>query len=123
LRPTRGAAASIFYVPKSSDEVAFIGVGNVAGVVASANETRKTVTFNGTLGHTLKSVRPFTYPTVGETLIVLASDGLGTHWSLEAYPGLSRCHLTLIAAILYRDFDRGRDDVTIVVARRQARLA
>ena len=121
LRPTRGAAASIFYLPKNSDEVSFIGVGNVAGVVASAHDTRKTVSFNGTLGHTLKSVRPFAYQTAGETLVVLASDGLGTHWSLDAYPGLIGCHPTLVAATLYRDFDRGRDDVTIVVARRRTR--
>jgi hypothetical protein len=41
-----------------------------------------------------------------------SSDGLGTHWSLDAYPGLSGRHPTLIAAVLYRDFDRGRDDVS-----------
>ena len=76
------------------------------------------VNFNGTLGHALKAVRPFGYPTRGETLAVLASDGLGTHWSLDSYPGLSRRHPTLIAAVLLRDFDRGRDDVTVVVAKR-----
>lgn len=118
LRPTRGAAASILHLPRGSNEVSFIGVGNVQGVVASDLETRRMVSFNGTLGHTLKAVRAFVYPTSGETLAVLASDGLGTHWSLDSYPGLSRRHPTLIAGVLYRDFDRGRDDVTIVVARR-----
>lgn len=120
LRPTRGAAASILSMPGASDKVTFIGVGNVLGVVASDLETRRMVSFNGTLGHTLKSVRTFVYPTSGDTLAVLASDGLGTHWSLGAYPGLSRRHPTLIAAVLYRDFDRTRDDVTVVVAKRQA---
>ncbi len=100
--------------------MAFIGVGNVLGVVASALETRRMVGFNGTLGHALKTVRPFVYLTSGDTLAVLASDGLGTHWSLEAYPGLDRRHPTLIAAVLCRDFDRTRDDVTVVVAKRQA---
>ena len=82
LRPTRGAAASILHLPRGSNEVSFIGVGNVLGVVASDLETRRMVNFNGTLGHALKVVRPFGYPTKGETLAVLASDGLGTHWSL-----------------------------------------
>ncbi len=68
----------------------------------------------------LKTVRPFVYPTSSDTLAVLASDGLGTHWSFEAYPGLDRRHPTLIAAVLCRDFDRTRDDVTVVVAKRQA---
>jgi hypothetical protein len=118
LRPTRGAAGSILHLPGDSNEVRFIGVGNVLGVVASDLETRRMVNFNGTLGHALKVVRPFVYPTNGETLAVLASDGLGTHWSLDSYPGLRRRHPSLVAAVLYRDFDRGRDDVTVVVARR-----
>jgi anti-sigma regulatory factor (Ser/Thr protein kinase) len=120
LRPTRGATASILHLSGGSNEVSFIGVGNVLGVVASDLETRRMVNFNGTLGHALKAVRPFGYPTRGETLAVLASDGLGTHWSLDSYPGLSRRHPTLIAAVLLRDFDRGRDDVTVVVAKRLA---
>lgn len=120
LRPTRGAAASILSLPGDSNEVAFIGVGNVLGVVTSARETRRMVSFNGTLGHALKSVRSFVYPTSGDTLAVLASDGLGTHWSLDAYPGLSERHPTLVAAVLYRDFDRLRDDVTVVVVKRRA---
>ena len=120
LRPTRGAAASILH-PQDSNEVSFIGVGNVLGVVASDLETRRMVNFNGTLGHALKAVRPFGYPTRGETLAVLASDGLGTHWSLD----LSRLESTPPdphRRRSLRDFDRGRDDVTVVVAKRQAVL-
>ena len=45
------------------------------------------------------------------------SDGLTTHWTLERLPGLAARHPSLIAGVLYRDFKRGRDDVTVVVAR------
>ncbi len=45
------------------------------------------------------------------------SDGLQTRWNLSTYPGLSRKHPTLIAAVLYRDYSRKRDDVTVVVLR------
>ena len=37
------------------------------------------------------------------------------HWNLDAIPGLSGAHPGLIAGVLYRDFRRGRDDVTVVV--------
>jgi hypothetical protein len=47
------------------------------------------------------------------------SDGLGTQWDLGAYPGLRGRHPSIIAAVLYRDFSRRRDDVTVVVAREQ----
>ena len=117
LRPTRGAAASVAQFRCEAGVVDFIGVGNVAGVVIAQGVARRMVSHNGTLGHALKSVKPFNYPTHGETLVILASDGLGTSWSLDDYPGLSQRHPTLIAGVLYRDFNRGRDDVTILVGR------
>jgi hypothetical protein len=51
--------------------------------------------------------------------MVMFSDGLASHWSLDDYPGLRQRHPTLIAAVLYRDFSRRRDDVTVVVARQR----
>jgi hypothetical protein len=120
LRPTRGAAASVAALPANGDAITFVGVGNVAGAVVTATETRRMVSHNGTLGHALKTVKPFTYPAHGETLVVLASDGLGTGWSLDSYPGLRLRHPSLIAGVLYRDFSRRRDDVTVLVARRLA---
>jgi anti-sigma regulatory factor (Ser/Thr protein kinase) len=120
-RSTRGAAASIAYLPSNDNEVVFVGVGNVAGAAISESEARRMVSSNGTLGHSLRSVRPFTYQTRGETLAILASDGLGTHWTLDAYPGLRRRHPTVVAATLYRDFNRARDDVTVLVGRRPSR--
>jgi hypothetical protein len=53
----------------------------------------------------------------------MASDGLGTHWDLDAYPGLRRRRAATIAGILYRDFTRRRDDVTVVVAKERPAVA
>ena len=47
----------------------------------------------------------------------MCSDGIGTSWSLDAYPGLAEAHPSLVAAILYRDFGRPGDDATAVVMR------
>ena len=50
-----------------------------------------------------------------EAVVVLHSDGLQTRWRLDAYLGLARRQPSLIAGVLYRDFTRGRDDVTVLV--------
>ena len=50
-------------------------------------------------------------------LTVLHSDGLKSRWSLDGYPGLLQRDPTVIAGVLLRDFERGRDDATAVVAR------
>jgi hypothetical protein len=36
---------------------------------------------------------------------------------LERYPNLAARHPTLIAAVLYRDLTRHRDDATVLVAK------
>jgi hypothetical protein len=51
------------------------------------------------------------------------SDGLTTRWDLTAYPGLAHRSPALIAGVLYRDFSRRRDDVTVVVARERRAIA
>jgi hypothetical protein len=117
LRNTRGAAVAVAEVDPRRDTVRFCGVGNVSGAAVSDQGTRTMVSQNGTVGHEMRKVSEFSYPWPAHALLVLHSDGLSTHWSLDGYPGLSRRHPSLIAGVLYRDFKRGRDDVTVVVAR------
>jgi anti-sigma regulatory factor (Ser/Thr protein kinase) len=115
LRPTRGAAASLARVHPG--RVEFAGVGNVAGVVAAGGSARRMISHNGTLGHNARRFQAFDYPVQGPPVRVLHSDGLGTSWMFDKYPGLVACDPALIAGVLYRDFNRGRDDVTVLAFR------
>ena len=118
LKATRGAAVAIARIDRAAGDVVFAGVGNVAATIVDADYTvRRMVSNNGTIGHIARHMRGFTYPIGAGRLIIMASDGLGTNWRLDAYPGLAACHPTLIAGVLYRDFARGRDDVTVLVYR------
>jgi stage II sporulation SpoE-like protein len=116
LRATRGAAVSIARIDKTKQTISFAGIGNVTGVVVNDDKVRRMVSLAGTAGHNARKIQAFDYPYQGG-LVILHSDGLGTNWVLGRYPGLARAHPMLVAAVLYRDFARGRDDVTIVVAR------
>ena len=51
------------------------------------------------------------------------SDGLLSRWDLQLYPTLAQRHPSLIAAVLYRDYNRNRDDVTVLVAKSARSLA
>jgi len=119
LRSTRGAAVAIADVDCDSSMVTFSGIGNIAGAVLAADR-RNMVSQNGTLGHTVRSISEFTYAWVPDALVILNSDGLQSQWSLNSYPGIAARDPSLVAAILYRDFNRGRDDATVVVAKTAA---
>ncbi len=118
LRPTRGAAAAIAQFDPAGQVVRFVGVGNIALVVTEPGTSRHAVSLGGTLGHEARAFREYTYPWPGpDAVTVMHSDGLASHWSLDAYPGLRARTPAVIAAVLYRDHTRGRDDTTVVVVK------
>ena len=116
LRSTRGAAVAVADVRPGQREVRYTGVGNISGTLVNGTATRSMVSHNGTVGAGVRRIQEFTYPFTEETLLVMHSDGLATHWQLSQYPGLRFKHPSLIAGVLYRDHRRERDDVTVLVA-------
>jgi hypothetical protein len=117
LRPTRGAAVAVARILAGERRVDFAGVGNIAGVIADDDATRRTVSHGGIVGHEMRKVQPFSYPWKPPATLILHSDGIGTAWRLEDYPGLSGRNPALIAAVLFRDHCRGTDDATVVVVK------
>jgi anti-sigma regulatory factor (Ser/Thr protein kinase) len=117
LRSTRGAAMAVADLDLAG-EVRYAGIGNIAGVVREPNGARHMVSHAGIVGHEVRKIQEFVYPWSQDSLLVMHSDGLATQWNLDQYPGLVGRHPTLIAGVLYRDFARGRDDVTVVVAKK-----
>lgn len=116
LRATRGAAVSIARFQPGSGKIIYAGIGNVAGVLSANGELRRMVSMPGTAGHNARKIQAFEYPFTGG-LVILHSDGIASSWSLDRYPNLAARHPTLIAAVLYRDLTRHRDDATVLVAK------
>lgn len=116
LRATRGAAMAVARVHPSRGLVEFVGVGNIAGVVIDDLQ-RRTVSHGGIVGHEMRKVQTFTYPWSPSSMLIMHSDGIGTAWNLDNYPGLSHRAPEMIAAAIFRDYARGNDDATVVVAK------
>lgn len=118
LRKTRGAAVALAHVDLDRAEVRYAGVGNIAGTVITAGlGYRSLVSHNGTVGVETRKIQEFVYSWESGAVLVMHSDGLASRWRLEKYPGLVSKHPSLIAGVLYRDYARGGDDLTVVVAR------
>lgn len=117
LRGTRGAAGAVLSLDVNTGVLEFAGVGNIAAGIVEAERTRHAVSVGGILGQDVHNWRQFSYPWFPGDPLVAHSDGIGTRWDLGLHPGLRLQSPALIAAVLYRDFVRGRDDATVVVAR------
>ena len=116
LRATRGAAVSIARFNPETKKISFSGIGNVAGMIAAAGNSKRMVSMAGTAGFNARKIQSFDYP-FERGLVILYSDGLATSFTTERYTNLANLHPSLIAAILYRDFNRHRDDATVLVAK------
>ena len=115
LRSTRGAAASVAHVSPAKAAGIYAGVGNIRGVVHEHDRVRGLVSYNGTLGQQVRKLQAFDFAFPAGAVLVMHSDGIASRWSLDAYPGLTRHHPAVIAAVIHRDHARGHDDATVAV--------
>jgi anti-sigma regulatory factor (Ser/Thr protein kinase) len=117
LRTTRGAAASACRILPEESKLQYVGAGNVEGRIFHSGRSHALAPDNGTLG--IASAPPkihlqeYAWPH-GATLL-LHSDGVRAHLDTSAYAGLLGHDPAVIAAVLYRDCRRNRDDASAVV--------
>jgi anti-sigma regulatory factor (Ser/Thr protein kinase) len=115
LRSTRGAAVAAAEIDSAARVVRFAGIGNISAVIIPpSGPWVRMVSHNGTVGHEIRRVVEFAYPWNEGCLLLMHSDGLGSNWGFDAYPGLASRHPSIVAGVLYRDYTRGRDDVSVV---------
>jgi anti-sigma regulatory factor (Ser/Thr protein kinase) len=112
---TRGGAVAIAQFNADSDALKFVGIGNIGACLVAPGQSRGLASHPGIVGGQFRKAQPFDYAQVSGQLLIMYSDGLQSRWNLADYPGLVHRHPAVIAAILHRDFCRGRDDVTVLV--------
>lgn len=124
IKHTRGAAVAITEVTHAKNLVNYCGIGNITGLLHTAEKSRNMVSMNGTVGGEARKIQEFSYPfepagNGRQPLIIMHSDGIATISALNGYPGIENRHPALIAGILHRDFRRGRDDASVLVAKKR----
>lgn len=115
MRGSRGAALSLVIIDLAAREARFSGVGNVDARVLGDDASVHLMPQNGIVGHAMPTLRPATVAWPAGARLVMHSDGISARWRADAYPGLGAAHPSLLAGVLFRDFGRGRDDVTVIV--------
>jgi anti-sigma regulatory factor (Ser/Thr protein kinase) len=117
LMKTRGAAAAIVEICPAKKQITAAGVGNISIRVLNDGKSQSVGCANGTLGTGVQRIHEFTQPWVEGSVLVMHSDGVKTSWAHDGYPGFTRRHPGLVVGLLYRDFRRERDDVTVIAVR------
>ncbi len=118
LRMTRGAAITRAQLDAEAGTLLIAGAGNVMIRVMSGVFNRTVLVQNGTVGVQMRRVEETRHDWPAHAVVVCHSDGLQSRWPPEAIAALVGRDPSLAAAVLVRDYVRGRDDVTVLVLRR-----
>lgn len=123
LAASRGAAVAVFAADLERGVARYCGLGNISAAILPAGSTarHRLVSLPGIAGAGNPRLTEFQYPYVADDTLVMHSDGIASHWDLSSYPGLRVRHPSLVAAVLFRDFARRRDDATAVVVKERRR--
>lgn len=113
----RGTVLSMAELFPEQEEINFISIGNIFSRIVIGDSVVTLFNHYGIVGVILPTleIEKYTWPSM--SLLIMHSDGLSTHWDLKDYPKLTYAHPSIIAAILYRDYNRGNDDIVIMVIR------
>lgn len=122
LRGTRGVVVSLAYFETARDTLSWVGLGNVRGVLITANHeadgspVTRLVTRSGIVGAgaALPPVRPWVIPLQPQDTLVLATDGLQSEFE-DDLPSLTSSQHT--ADRLLERYGKRTDDALVLVAR------
>jgi anti-sigma regulatory factor (Ser/Thr protein kinase) len=116
LRATRGAALVITTLRRTATgaTVTLAGAGNISAAVVGGTRTRALPSVNGTAGLQIRAPQQFTTELSPGEQLVFCTDGVTTRWRLDSYPGIVDRDPALLAAVIHRDCERGRDDATVM---------
>jgi anti-sigma regulatory factor (Ser/Thr protein kinase) len=120
LVSSRGAAVAAGQI-MASGTVRYAGIGNISGSIVSSTDSRGMVSHNGIVGLHGRRAHMLEYRCPAGALLIMHSDGVSSRWALtDSDDGLMARHPAIVAAVIHRDYTRGRDDATVIVVRRLA---
>ncbi len=118
VKKTRGLVGTVGIFNIQKKQWNFCGIGNILTRVNSNISNGGYMPYNGIIGmnipHTLKS-KEFEYES-GQH-IIMCSDGIKSRWDTLKYPGILRYDISIMAALVWKDFSRATDDMGIAVCK------
>lgn len=118
VRRTRGLVATVAVLDKVSCRWSICGIGNISVRLYSGIEYRNYMSYNGTVGLNIpKTMNATVIPAERHQNLIMTSDGILTRWDLAKYPSVFKYDQLVVAGALHKDFSRGNDDSSILIAK------
>lgn len=118
VRRTRGLVAGAAVFDKTEMTWRICGVGNISIRMYSGIQYKNYMSYNGTVGLNIPTtMKDSVFPIEKNQHLVMCSDGIKSRWDIHNYPSILKFDNTILASALYRDFTRGNDDCSVLIAK------
>jgi anti-sigma regulatory factor (Ser/Thr protein kinase) len=116
-RATRGVVMALGRFDLAQEKLTVASVGNVEMRLIGSRQRFHPVVRRGIIGLNAPNAVSFEHPWTAESVLVLHSDGLGTHWDTADFPELQQETPSHAAYRLLAALGKPDDDATVVVVR------
>jgi anti-sigma regulatory factor (Ser/Thr protein kinase) len=118
VRKTRGLVASVAVLNLRVREWRICGVGNIVTRLYGGILFKHYMAYNGIVGLNIPGTMNETViPAEKNQQLIMCTDGLRTRWDVAKYPSILKHDGMLLAAALYKDFNRRTDDSSVFIGK------
>lgn len=118
IRRTRGLVGTISVCDLQLREWRLCGVGNIHSRIYEGVEFKTYLSYNGTVGMIIPTSMSSTIvPMEPNQYLIMCTDGIQNRWDMSRYPSILKYDNIILAAAIYKDYARGNDDSSILIAK------
>lgn len=118
VKKTRGLVGTVVSLNAAQGKWKICGVGNIATQLCNGMLVRNYMSHNGIIGHNIPGgLSNYTVDDEKFHYIMMCSDGIKTRWNTQNYPAFFRYSQAIMAGILFKDFGRRTDDMSILIGK------
>lgn len=118
IKNTRGLVGVVADFNANDHEWNIAGVGNISVRLYTGSQYHSYMSYNGSVGLAMpKSMKASTYVADRNQRLIMCSDGIHSRWELSRYPSILRQDDLVAASAIYKDYCRGNDDASVVIAK------
>jgi anti-sigma regulatory factor (Ser/Thr protein kinase) len=118
IKKTRGLVATIVIYDPVERIWRLCGIGNIGTRFNGYQQSKSYIPYNGIVGHNIPStLNDQELSQADYHQIILCSDGIKSRWEHARHPSILKYDLAVQAAVIYKDFARKTDDMSVVIGR------
>ncbi len=118
IKKTRGLVATIVIADPVEKIWRLCGIGNISTRFNGHQQSKSYIPYNGIVGHNIpNTMNDQELSQADYHQIILCSDGIRSRWEHARHPFIQKYDLAVQAAVIYKDFARKTDDMSVVIGR------